>query len=170
MARDQVIRSATAADWAQIWPFWRDIVETGETYAYPSGTTSEEARAWWMDGATVVVLEEDGEVVGTARMGPNRPGRGDHVGTAAFMVSSVARGHGVGRRLAEYVVAWHRDQGFEAIQFNAVVETNYNAVALWQSLGFEVIGTVPRAFRSRTHGHVGMHIMWLDLRENKNVF
>ena len=29
------IRLAKEADWAAIWPFWRDIVEAGETYAYP---------------------------------------------------------------------------------------------------------------------------------------
>ena len=69
-------------------------------------------------------------------MGPNRPGRGGHVGTASFMVSGAARGRGVGRRLAEYVVQWHRDQGFRAIQFNAVVETNTAAVRLWEALGF----------------------------------
>ena len=38
---------------------------------------------------------------------------------------------------------WHRDQGFRGIQFNAVVETNVAAVRLWESLGFEIVGTVP---------------------------
>jgi GNAT superfamily N-acetyltransferase len=96
-------------------------------------------------------------------MGPNRPGRGAHIGTASFMVSSAARGRGVGRRLAEYVVQWHRDQGFRGIQFNAVVETNTAAVHLWQTLGFEIMGTVPEAFDSREHGLVGLHVMYLRL-------
>jgi GNAT superfamily N-acetyltransferase len=115
-----------------------------------------------------VVLEEDlpgagPTVLGSARMGPNRPGRGDHVGTASFMVAPQARGRGVGRRLGEHVVQWHRDQGYAAIQFNAVVETNTAAVALWRSLGFVVVGTVPGAFRSATHGRVGLHVMYLPL-------
>lgn len=165
MGEIEGIRTATDADWQQIWPFWRDIVQAGETYAYPLDATSAQARAWWMEpppGETVV-LEEDGEVLGTAKMGPNRPGRGSHVGTASFMVAPRARGRGVGRRLAEYVVQWHREQGFAAIQFNAVVETNEAAVALWRSLGFEVVGTVPRAFDSATRGRVGLHVMHLDL-------
>ena len=70
------IRTATEDDWPAIWPFWRDIVEAGETYAYPLGATSEQARGWWFDGSHVVVLEEDGAVLGSAKMGPNRPGRG----------------------------------------------------------------------------------------------
>jgi GNAT superfamily N-acetyltransferase len=161
------IRPATEADWPAIWPFWREIVDAGETYAYPLGASSEQARAWWFDGSHVVVWDEGGDeggtVLGTAKMGPNRPGRGSHVGTASFMVDPAARGRGVGRRLGEHVVQWHREQGFAAIQFNAVVETNLAAVRLWQDLGFEVVGTVPRAFDSAAHGRVGLHVMHLDL-------
>lgn len=102
-------------------------------------------------------------ILGTAKMGPNRPANGAHVGTASFMVAPEARGLGVGRALAEWMITWHRDQGFLGIQFNAVVETNSAAVRLWQDLGFEIIGTVPRAFFSRSHGYVGLHMMYLSL-------
>ncbi|WP_426241821.1 GNAT family N-acetyltransferase [Nocardioides sp. LHG3406-4] len=159
------IRPATEADWSQIHPFFAAIVDEGETYAFPTDLTSDQARDLWMErppGLTVV-LEEDGVVLGSAKMGPNRPANGDHVGTASFMVSPAARGRGVGRRLGEYVVQWHRDQGFRGIQFNAVVETNLAAVHLWQQLGFEIVGTVPGAFRSPAHGYVGLHVMYLDL-------
>ncbi len=159
------IRLATVEDWSEIWPFWSEIVDAGETYAYPLDLTSEQARDLWLyepPGQTVVLVEDD-QVLGSATMGPNRPGRGAHVGTASFMVSSAARGRGVGRRLAEYVVQWHREQGFRGIQFNAVVETNTAAVRLWQSLGFEIVGTVPGAFESREHGLVGLHVMYLEL-------
>lgn len=162
------IRTATLADWAQIHPFWQRIVADGETYAYPEDLTSEQARTLWYDGCdrrdtAVVVLEEDGRVLGSAKMGPNRPARGSHIGTASFMVDEPARGRGVGRRLGEHVVAWHRELGFAGIQFNAVVETNTGAVRLWQRLGFEIVGTVPGAFDSRRHGRVGLHVMYLDL-------
>ena len=159
------IRPATADDWPRIWPFFREIVDAGETYAYPLDLTSEQARDLWLmppPGQTVVLVDGD-EVLGSATMGPNRPGRGAHIGTGSFMVSSAARGRGVGRALAEYVVRWHRDQGFRGIQFNAVVETNTAAVRLWQSLGFEIIGTVPGAFDSRAHGPVALHVMYLAL-------
>lgn len=155
----------TEADWPQVWPFFDEVVQAGETYAYPLDLTSEQARELWTmrpPGVTVV-LEEDGVVLGSATMGPNRPGRGSHVGTASFMVAPDARGRGVGRRLGEHVVAWHREHGYRAIQFNAVVETNTVAVALWRSLGFRVVGTVPEAFDSASHGLVGLHVMHLDL-------
>lgn len=159
------IRPMTVADWPQVWPFFDEVVRAGETYAYPLDLTSEQACALWTmrpPGQTVV-WDDAGTILGSATMGPNRPGRGSHVGTASFMVSGAARGRGVGRGLAEHVVRWHRDQGFQAIQFNAVVETNTVAVRLWQSLGFEIIGTVPVAFDSREHGLVGLHVMHLML-------
>ena len=79
------------------------------------------------------------------------------------MVSDAARGRGVGRALAEHVVERLREQGYRGIQFNAVVATNTVAVRLWQDLGFRIIGTVPEAFDSASHGLVGLHVMYRDL-------
>ena len=159
------IREATDADWPVIWPVVEATARAGETYAYAPDLTSEQGRRLWLaapPGATVVALDGD-ELLGTARMGPNRDGPGSHIGTASFMVAPAARGRGVGRALAEHVVDWHRRQGFRGIQFNAVVETNTAAVALWRSLGFTVVGTVPGAFRHPTQGYVGLHVMFLPL-------
>jgi GNAT superfamily N-acetyltransferase len=110
-----------------------------------------------------VAVGADRAVVGSAKMGPNRPGRGAHVATASFMVSPAARGRGVGRALGTYALDWARSSGFLSMQFNAVVETNDAAVALWRSLGFAVIGTVPEAFDHPAHGLVGLHVMWRRL-------
>jgi L-amino acid N-acyltransferase YncA len=158
------IREATDDDWDQIWPFFQRIVVEGETYAYPEDLTSESARELWFEsGGHIVVAVRGPTVLGSAKTGPNRPGRGRHVSTASFMVDPAAGGKGVGRALGEYVLRWARDAGFRSMQFNAVVETNAAAVHLWRSLGFEVIGTVPEAFNSRQHGYVGLHVMYRRL-------
>ncbi|WP_438855251.1 GNAT family N-acetyltransferase [Agromyces sp. M3QZ16-3] len=159
------IRPFADGDWPAVLAIIDEVVGEGETYAYPTPLSADEARALWIEtppGLTVVA-EREGRIVGTAKMGPNRPGHGDHIGTASFMVAGEARGEGVGRRLAEWVVDWHRREGFEGIQFNAVVASNEAAVALWRSVGFEVIGTVPGVFRSPRHGRVGLHVMFLPL-------
>jgi GNAT superfamily N-acetyltransferase len=109
-------------------------------------------------GHTVVACDGS-QVLGTAKMGPNRPGPGAHVATASFMVAAAARGRGVGRALGEYALSWAQAEGFAAMQFNAVVESNQAAVRLWQELGFQIIGTVPEAFTHPTLGRVGLHIM-----------
>jgi L-amino acid N-acyltransferase YncA len=160
------IREMTDADWPAVHPFWAAIVAEGRTYAYPEGLSPQEARELWTarpPGRTVVAVDDDGTVLGTATMGPNRPGRGSHVATASFMVDPAARARGVGRALGEHVVAWARGAGYRAIQFNAVVETNTAAVRLWRSLGFEVLTTVPEAFDHAEHGLVGLHVMYLRL-------
>jgi L-amino acid N-acyltransferase YncA len=158
------IREATNHDWDQIWPFFQQIVLEGETYAYPEDLMSEGARELWFEpGGHVVVAVDGPTVLGTAKTGPNRPGRGRHVSTASFMVSPAAGGKGIGRALGEFVLGWARDAGFRSMQFNAVVETNTAAVRLWRSLGFEVIGTVPEAFDSRRNGYVGLHVMYRRL-------
>jgi GNAT superfamily N-acetyltransferase len=159
------IRPATEADWPAIWPFFEEIVRAGETYAYPEDLDIDGARALWMEpppGQTVV-LEDGGRVLGSAKVGPNRPGRGAHIATASFMVSPDAQGRGVGRRLGEYAVEWARGAGFAGMQFNAVVETNVVAVALWKALGFKVMATIPEAFDSASHGRVGLHVMYQRL-------
>jgi L-amino acid N-acyltransferase YncA len=160
------IRDITASDLPGFAVIFREVVDDGETYAYPEGLTDEQIRDLWFEqapGRTVVAVDDDGALLGSAKMGPNRPGRGSHVGTASFMVGSGARGRGVGRALGEDMVRWARDEGYAAVQFNAVVETNTAAVALWQDLGFEILTTVPAAFESRRHGRVGLHLMLLTL-------
>ena len=164
------IRTATDDDWPSIYPFFREIVAAGETYAYPLDLSSEAAADLWMEqlpSLTVVAVAIDDTgvetVLGSAKTGPNRPARGSHVATASFMVDPAAQGRGVGRALATYVVQWAREQGFRSMQFNAVVETNTAAVALWHDLGFQIIGTVPEAFDSASHGLVGLHVLYLRL-------
>jgi len=160
-----IIREARDDDWAEIFPFFRAFVDAGETYTYPSGLGEDEARDLWMErppALTVVALDDD-VVVGSAKMGPNRPGRGSHVATASFMVNPQHQGQGVGLALANFMIAWARDSGYHSIQFNAVVETNGGAVHLWESLGFTTLATVPQAFDHPQRGLVGLKVMYLSL-------
>ncbi len=142
-----LIRDYRDTDWPSVWPIFQDVVFAGDTYAFEPGMSSDQARAVWVQSApfhTVVACNES-RVLGTAKMGPNRPGPGSHVATASFMVASDARGRGAGRALGEHVLAQARQQRYAAMQFNAVVETNYPAVRLWKALGFQIVGTVPEA-------------------------
>lgn len=162
MTSDVTITAASAHDWPRVWPFFSEIVRAGETYAYPEDLSMEAARALWMEqppGQTVVAVAGE-TVLGSAKMGPNRPGRGAHVATASFMVDPAHGGRGVGRALGRYVVDWAHAAGYRGMQFNAVVETNVAAVRLWQSMGFEIVGTVPETFDHPVHGLVGLHVMY----------
>lgn len=161
-----LIRDATADDWPTIWPFLHLIVAAGETFSYDRELTEQEARAMWLlpsPGRTVVAVAPDGELLGSANMDANRPGPGAHVASANYMVDPRHTGRGVGRALVGETLDWARDAGFRAMQFNAVVETNEPAIALYRSAGFEVLGTVPEGFRHPRAGYVGLHIMYRRL-------
>lgn len=159
------MRPARSGDWMAIWPIFQAVVAAGDSYAYPEDLSREAAADLWMqdppDETVVAVLGD--RVVGTAKMGPNRGGRGAHIATASFMVDAEARGLGIGRTLGRYVLEWASEHGYRGMQFNAVVETNTAAVTLWKALGFRIIGTVPGAFQHAEHGYVGLHVMYRDL-------
>lgn len=162
MLAAMLIRDATADDWPQIWPFLRRIVAAGETFTWDRDVDEERARAMWMHeppGRTIVAVGADGSVLGTAETHPNQGGPGAHIANAGFMVDPDHGGRGVGRALAEHVIGQARADGYRAMVFNAVVETNARAVALWRSLGFDVLATVPEGFRHPVHGYVGLHVM-----------
>ncbi|MEU8242507.1 GNAT family N-acetyltransferase [Actinoplanes missouriensis] len=158
------IRDAVAADWPRIWPFWHTIVAAGETYTWDRDTPEDAARALWMNpAARVFVVEDEGRVVASAYVKPNYGGPASMVANAGFMVDPASGGRGIGRRLAEHVLTAARNDGYRAMVFNSVVATN-PAVALWQSLGFTIIGTIPDAFDHPAHGPVGLHVMHQKFR------
>jgi ribosomal protein S18 acetylase RimI-like enzyme len=159
---DLHVRAATAADWPAIWPFLRRIVAAGDTYCWPPDVPEADARAKWMHeppGRTVVAVDAGGAVLGTAETHPNQAGPGSSVANAGFMVDPAHGGRGIGRLLAEHVLDQARADGYRAMQFNAVVETNTGAIALWRSLGFEILATVPESFDHPILGPVGLHVM-----------
>lgn len=159
-----LIREATADDWPHIWPFWHRIVAAAETYSWDPDTSEEEARELWMNPAKQVYVAEDdtGTVVGSAYLTPNYGGPAARIANAGFMVDPDRSGQGIGRALAEHVLAAAKAAGYRGMVFNAVVETN-PAVKLWTSLGFRIVGTVPEAFEHPRHGPVGLHIMYKAL-------
>lgn len=161
-----IIRDASDADWGQIWPIVLSVVRTGETYTWDPDAGEDAARAWWLQAPpfrTFVAVDDNGVITGTAKSGPNHGGGGSHVANASFMIDAAHAGLGIGRQLAQHVLAEARADGFRAMQFNAVVENNTYAVRLWESLGFTTLATVPEAFRHPTEGYVGLHIMYKSL-------
>ena len=163
-AGDLVIRDARPEDWAGIWPFFRQIVAAGDTYTWPRDMSEDDGRAaWFPSPGRTVVASVAGTVVGTAKTQPNQAGPGAHVANASFMVDPAYGGRGIGRALAEHVLARARADGYRAMQFNAVVASNAGAVRLWSSLGFTVVGTVPAAFDHPRLGPVPLLIMYRTL-------
>ncbi len=155
------IREASDEDWDQRWPILRDIVAAGETYAFDPDTSFEEGRDIWLSKPRVTFLaEEDGEILGTYYLKTNQAGPGEHVCNCGYMVSPAARGRGLATTMCEHSQQVARDLGYEAMQYNFVASTNEGAVRLWKKHGFEIVGTLPNAFRHPTHGFVDAYVMY----------
>jgi ribosomal protein S18 acetylase RimI-like enzyme len=75
------------------------------------------------------------------------------------MVHPCGRGKGVGRAMGEHCLDVARRDGFTAMQFNFVISTNKPAVELWKSLGFDIVGTLPKAFKHAELGPVDAYVM-----------
>jgi GNAT superfamily N-acetyltransferase len=157
-----IVRDARDDDWPAIWSFMSRIVRAADTFPYDPNMSEAEAKAMWLVDRTVVAVD-DGAIVGTANMYANRPGPGSHVASASFMVDPAHWGKGAGRALCEDALDWASQQGFRGMQFNAVAATNTRAITLYESLGFEIIGTVPGAFLHPTEGYVGLCVMYRAL-------
>lgn len=154
------IRLANPNDTDAIWEIFHEVGKGGDTYAHTGETTYEEFKAYWMaDKVRTYVAEYEGVVVGTFILLENRAGRGSHVANGAFMVHPGFHGKGIGKAMGQHAIDEAKRLGFQAIQFNFVVSTNATAIKLWKSLGFSVIGTVPKGFNHAKLGLVDALIM-----------
>lgn len=139
------VRTATHHDRDTIWSMLEPVFQAGETYAIDRNISREDALSYWL-AANSYVAEEGGQVLGTFYIRRNQPGGGAHVCNCGYVTARGAEGKGVARSMLAFSLDEARRLGFEAMQFNFVLEENARAVAMWQRNGFDIIGRIPRAF------------------------
>ncbi|WP_428308904.1 N-acetyltransferase family protein [Lacipirellula sp.] len=107
---------------------------------------------WTGEDRATFVAEEDGKILGTYYLRANQLGGGSHVANCGYITAAEAAGRGIAGSMCEHSLKRARKMGFRAMQFNLVVSTNERAVRLWQQLGFEIVGTLPKAFAHPSRG------------------
>jgi len=159
------IRRFREDDWAAVWPILNATFRAGDTYAFaPESSETEIHKAWIeMPSATFVAESGDGEIVGTYYLKPNHPGLGSHVCNCGYVVAPAVQGRGIASTMCEHSQAQAVTMGFRAMQFNLVVVTNERAIRLWRRHGFDVVGTLPHAFRHHRLGFVDALVMYKEL-------
>ncbi len=167
-----ILRKATPDDFPQMLPIFREVIEGGDTYDFEETASDQDAFDYWFGkGVTSFVAVDKCEtdngsvdkVLGYYKIIQNHRGRGSHVANASFMVSSAARGKGIGRKMGEDCIRVAREMGFKAIQFNFVISTNEPAMHLWKSLGFKELCRLPGAFNHKKLGFVDAVIFFQEL-------
>jgi len=158
------IRQARPIDHDVIWSILQPVFRAGETYTIPRDIEQAEALSYWFSaGNQVFVAEEDGNVLGTYYLRPNQRGGGSHVCNCGYMTAAHSTGRGVAKQMCLHSKEQAKNDGYLAMQFNFVVSTNERAVKLWQSLGFEIVGRLPSAFKHPTIGFVDALVMFAPL-------
>ena len=158
------IRPAVPADDDAIWRILEPTFRAGETYPIPRDVSRTDSLAYWhTPGHAVFVAEDGGRVVGTYYLRANNRGGGAHVANCGYMTAAGATGRGVARAMCAHSLAQARSRGFTAMQFNFVIASNERAVKLWQSCGFEIVGTLPAAFAHPARGFVDAYVMFRTL-------
>ncbi len=107
------------------------------------------------------VAEEKGQILGTYYIKTNRAGPGRHVCNCGYMVSSKARGKGLATSMCEHSQEIAIKLGYKAMQFNLVATSNDGAVRLWNKLGFDTVGRLPKAFSHPSKGYVDALVMYM---------
>lgn len=137
-------------------------VEAGDTFPLIEPMSEEVFAKYWLQNfAAVMIADVDRSLpedvltpetelnweelcLGTFYVKPNYPGRSSHICNAGFLVTPKARGKGVGRKLGEAYLDYAPKLGYSYSVFNLVYETNQASWKIWDGLGFDRIGRVPR--------------------------
>ena len=137
------------------------VFRAGETFPHDPAITEDEARTLWVDQsqAVLVALDASDNVVGSYFLRPNSLSLGAHVANAGYVVAEHCRRQGIGSCLCQHSLQAARQLGFRAMQFNLVVCTNTAGLRCWERNGFQVVGTLPGAFRHQRLGYVDALVM-----------
>lgn len=159
--KNMIMREATIDDFDLIWPIFHEIVKVGDTYAYAIDTEKEEAKNIWLKSPNkTFVFEENDNILGTYFIKTNQAGPGNHVCNCGYMVSSIARGRGVATTMCEHSQVIAKELGYKAMQFNFVASSNEGAIRLWNKLGFNIVGCLPKAFHHPQLGYIDALVMY----------
>jgi L-amino acid N-acyltransferase YncA len=160
MIDSTVIHQATESDFEAILPVFRAAVEPEENYVFTGNASRDDIFAYWFaSGITSYVIEVDRKIAGIAKISPNYRELGSHVANLCMVIDPAYQHQGIGKALAQYCLECARQKDFLAVQLNFVAGTNQSAIALWQKLGFSIIGTSPKSFKHKQFGYVDVHIM-----------
>lgn len=126
---------------------WNEVVRDG--VAFPQLDELDEksgAEFFAAQSYCGVAEEEAGKILGLYILHPNNVGRCGHIVNASYAVSGGARGKHIGEALVQNSLVEAKALGFQIMQFNAVVVSNVHARHLYERLGFQQLGVIPKGF------------------------
>ena len=129
------IRSVTEADEPAVERFVTRIPEGDRTFFKEDVNGTDVVAFWRRRGGRTTIATDEGEVVGYGAVIPLQ-GWSSHVGEVRVIVDPAARGHGVGRLLAQGAVIASLELGLTKLVVEVMAEQEVT-IAMFRSLGFD---------------------------------
>ena len=151
-------------DEGELYDIFREVVDAGSQFPYECNSMQEFQKQFFTPQGRVYVCQTlEGKVVGGFYLKPNFSGRSSHIANAAYMIQSTYRSKGIGTLLIKASLHLAKELGFQAMQFNMVLSQNTLAVKLYLRLGFNIVGTIPKAVRNPDGSFQEGHVMYRKL-------
>jgi len=143
------VRKYGEQDLAAMIHIWNEVVEDGIAFPQEDLLDDKSGAEFFAAQSYCGVALDEGKVVGLYILHPNNVGRCGHICNASYAVDKACRGKHIGEKLVTDCLAKGKEIGFGVLQFNAVVESNVHARHLYERLGFQQLGTIPKGFRMK---------------------
>lgn len=142
-----IVREASLADVDGLVEVLLSVVAAGASVGFMSTLSREEAASFWSShlasaSNVVLVLEDDGAVLGTATLSLSGMPNGRHrAEVAKVLVRTDAQGRGLGRVLLRSVEAAASLRGRRTLVLDTV--SGSPAQRLYESEGWQAVGEIP---------------------------
>lgn len=148
------VRAYKQSDVPAMVEIWNQVVEDGVAFPQEECLTLESGDEFFASQTFCGVAEDvdTSKVYGLYILHPNNVGRCGHICNASYAVDRDARGLHIGEKLVSHCLQQGKEEGYGVLQFNAVVATNVHARHLYERLGFQQLGVIPKGFRMKD-GH-----------------
>ena len=159
------IRKYNDNDIAKMAEIWNEVVSDGIAFPQIDCLNQSDAADFFSSQTYCGVAEDEDtkEIIGLYILHPNNVGRCAHIANASFAVSSKSRGLHIGEKLVTHCLEKARDFGFKIMQFNAVVSTNIHARHLYERLGFNLLGVIPKGFKLKSGEYEDICVYYISL-------
>ena len=157
------VREYVAEELPAMAAIWNRVVEDGMAFPQLKALTDAEAAEFFSTQTTRVAVDEAGRVLGLYILHPNNVGRAASIANASYAVAPDARGQHVGQALVTDCLAQAAREHYRVLQFNAVVDSNAAARALYAKLGFVDLGVIPACFLDKHGDFEDIHVMYHTL-------
>lgn len=140
------IREVRPTDAEKLVSLIREVEKTSDSMLFEAGerTISVEQfrkriESYGQDASTIIVAEEQGELVGYLIVVAGNANRSKHSAYLVIGISAEHRGRGIGNQLFLRLGTWAKEHQLHRLELT-VMEGNSAGVALYQKNGFEIEG------------------------------